>query len=43
MILVLGLAMSNQIIKVMLTLSLLVALLILCWVIFKSIDWFEKI
>jgi hypothetical protein len=28
---------------IMLTILLFLALLILCWVIYKSIDWFEKI
>lgn len=27
----------------MLTLMLFAALLLLCWLIFKTIDWFEKI
>jgi hypothetical protein len=29
--------------KIMLTIYLFIALLILCWLTFKSIDWFEKI
>jgi len=28
---------------IMLTIVLFLALLILCWVVYKSIDWFEKI
>lgn len=28
---------------IMLTILLFVAQLILCWVVYKSIDWFEKI
>jgi hypothetical protein len=38
------LAMLIKIIKhIMLTSLLFLALLISCWVIFKTIDWFEKI
>jgi hypothetical protein len=32
-----------QNIYIMLTIELLLALLILCWVTYKSIDWFEQI
>jgi hypothetical protein len=34
---------QNQNIYIMLTIELFLALLILCWVTYKSIDWFEQI
>ncbi len=41
MVFVLALGLPKQ--MHMLTLLLLAALLVLCWFIFKSIDWFEQI
>lgn len=34
---------SSKTINTMITLLLLLAMLVCCWLMFKSIDWFEKI